>query len=144
MVLAELPARTVVPILALKLAGRIDSKTKFQKLIFLAKQENKLQTEYTFDWYFYGPFSRQLAEDLDMMIRLGLIETEDIASLKNSQPIIKTAFSLTNEGQKIAITINSKEREEKLKKVIDEWNVKELDGILKYVYGRYKELMSKS
>jgi uncharacterized protein YwgA len=67
-------------------AEKIEGRTRLQKMVFLFEKEvypkfkqNKLITEEDlprFIPYDYGPFSKQVYDDLEFLIGLGFVETE--------------------------------------------------------------------
>jgi len=125
----------------LDLAGRVDGKTKFQKMVFLAETEEKAITTYNFEKYHYGPFSFDLSDDLDALSKTNFIQEEKtIFGSSEGKQIIKSTFSLTLDGKK-----ELKENEVNLdkdgivalSKTVEKWNGKPLDEIIKYVYGKY-------
>ena len=56
--------------------GQRLGKTKLQKLVYFCKASG-VPMPYTFDMYYYGPFSQELAEDMDRLEILGLVERRE-------------------------------------------------------------------
>ncbi len=56
--------------------GQRLGKTKLQKLVYFCKVAG-VPMPYTFDMYYYGPFSQDLAEDMDRLEVLGLVESRE-------------------------------------------------------------------
>lgn len=125
----------------LDLAGRIEGKTKLQKIIFLAETEEKVLLTYKFEKYNYGPFSFELSDDLNSLVTTGFIKEEKtIFGISDGKPMIKSNFELTVDGK-----TELKEKEdsidnqtlESIKKVLEKWGSEPLDKILSYVYSKY-------
>jgi uncharacterized protein YwgA len=55
-------------------------KKAIQKLVYILEAVLKLRTGYSFQLYTYGPFSRDLAGDIDILDRLQAIKVEYIPS----------------------------------------------------------------
>lgn len=125
----------------LEIAGKIDGKTKLQKLMFLAETERGAPTTYKFEKYHYGPFSFELSDDLDALAKTGFVSEEKNGyGSSDGNLMIKCTFSLTQDGKK-----ELKENEAVLdangikifEEVTKRWNNTPLDSILKYVYQKY-------
>lgn len=58
---------------SLRSDGQRLGKTKLQKLVYFCKASG-VPMPYTFDMYYYGPFSQELAEEIDRLEILGLVE----------------------------------------------------------------------
>ncbi len=60
------------------LGGTIDGRKKFQKIVFIASELNKLPNKYRdFNWNYYGVYSYELAHDIDIANRLNYLKEED-------------------------------------------------------------------
>lgn len=57
--------------LAKRLNHQNFGKTKLQKLVYLTEKLKKVEVGYDFTFYTYGPFSSDLAADLDYVAELG-------------------------------------------------------------------------
>lgn len=60
--------------LAKRLNPQHFGKTKLQKLVYLTEKLKKIKVGYDFNFYTYGPFSSDLAADLDYVAELGGVE----------------------------------------------------------------------
>jgi len=49
------------------------NKTRLQKLVYFAQEVGQLATNYSYAIEYYGPFSRELAEDMSFLNALGYI-----------------------------------------------------------------------
>lgn len=107
--------RMVVILQLLEKVNREVGKTFIQKSIYLLQEGLKENLGYDYKLHFYGPFSQELADDIDTLEDLGLINVD---------------YNLKGDGYQIRITeegISFLNRfktqygieEEKLKKVLD-------------------------
>ncbi len=127
-------------LLFLKHAKKIEGKTKFQKMMFLAQKENKLSKEFEFIKYNYGPYSFELTKDVETLEKEGFltIEKEEFTT-DNKFSGKRFMFQLTKKGEKFVkdnkndFEIDSKIINETVKK----WNKKPMGDIIKYVYSKY-------
>jgi uncharacterized protein YwgA len=122
-------------------AKKVKGKTKLQKMFFLLNEEEKICTGHDFAKYTYGPYSSELSNDLDALKQLELIGIEKSMFATNSDFVGKQfEYKLTKNGEDL-ITQQEKDfttqEKQKIKKIILEWNNKELPEIINYVYGKY-------
>ena len=114
----------------------IPSRTHLQKEMFLLLKETVFQKE---DWYkfvphYYGPFSRELDNDLNELVASGLVNES-------------TGFALTPEGFKDADALwNTLDQSHKtaLSSIKERYNRLTSEKLLDYVYGKYKRYNVKS
>jgi len=137
----EFPKRMLFLLLFLRFAKFIEGKTKFQKMLFLAKAEYGLEHGYDFTRYIYGPYSQTLSSDLMSLISLELVKIDEVIFNTPGPFEGKLAtISLTKKGEEL---IDSKlddfsvEEKDKIKKVVMDWNPKNFKEILSYVYKKY-------
>lgn len=131
--------RMKVPLAILKAnGGKLNGKTKLQKLVFLAEMEKGLENKYKFEKYNYGPYSFELTDDLDALKQFGLIEVivENFSTDDFQGKIHK--YKLTKKGEK-ALNNLSNDFLDPINKVSNEWGSESLDEILDYVYGKYMD-----
>ncbi|MCS7365125.1 MAG: hypothetical protein NDF54_06805 [archaeon GB-1867-035] len=85
------------PLLLLKIlkehSGVIEGRKRFQKIVFLLKEKYGIPLKYSFLSYYYGPYSKELQRDLNILVRLGLIE-EDFDG-------VMYTYKLTELGEKL-------------------------------------------
>ena len=116
---------------------KIDSKTKFQKLVFLAKKEYNLDLGYDFKQYNYGPYSEELSLDIEALKQLGFINVKEeiISNLnENNYPIIRYEFEISDLGKEL---VNNSKSDLNINNNLLSWNKKELRDIISYVYDKY-------
>jgi hypothetical protein len=137
----EIPSSLSLLLVFLHFAKKIEGKTKLQKLLFLGEKEYGINFGYAFEKYNYGPYSFSLTDDLNALERFNLINVEEVLFTAKSpfQGKIIT-FSLTDNGKRIADCRLEKIEssiQERMKKLISDWNSKPLKDIISYVYGKY-------
>ncbi len=125
----------------LEIAGKIECKTKFQKLIFLAQTEERALTTYKFEKYHYGPFSFDLSDDIEALSKTGFVREEVVGYGSSSGKLmIKHTFSLTPDGKKeLQVSEHNLDKTgvQAISSSVKKWNSAQLDKVLKYVYGKY-------
>ncbi|QLG28181.1 helix-turn-helix transcriptional regulator [Halorarum halophilum] len=130
----------------------IEGRTRLQKLVFLMEQELEEESkssldspDYGFIAYDYGPFSKELYDDLDSLEDADLIdvEEEDITDGK-----VKYTYRLTEEGRSWARHLIDNEGAtgvyslaEDLK---EEYNDMLLSDLINKVYAEYPEYAKNS
>jgi uncharacterized protein YwgA len=134
----------------LAILGTVKGRTRFMKLLFLLRYELGVKTGNfpKFRAWIYGPFSRELAEDLEELrdsafiietpvpIRTGEFQEEESSS----------EYRLSSKGEKLASDIMNgltKSELEKLNRLVP-FNRMPLKDLLKYVYRRYPKFISRS
>ena len=109
----------------LKECKKIRGRKRFQKLVFLAKIAG-IPFKETFEWNNYGPFSKELAQEIDTLCKLDLIE-EDI---NNSEYY----YTLTKKGEEFLDEMWSKvsdkyERLSKILPTLNEYDTQDLEKL---------------
>lgn len=61
--------------------GTIEGRKRFQKIVFLLKEESAVQFTYPFTSYLYGPYSSRLQDDIDILVQTGNLQEEKAGSL---------------------------------------------------------------
>ncbi len=149
---------------------RVAGITRIEKLLFLLQKETafsgKLREKFEFKPWKFGPFSKGVYEDLDLLVSAELVDVEE-RELANyveyteqneltdwigigsepGEPVVERVFSLTDRGKKVA---------EKLRDLISEKDWQEIAGLkrrfesvpltrlIQYVYHKYPETTGKS
>jgi len=126
----------------IKLAGKIEGKTRLHKMVFLGEKEEGLDFGFEFEKYNYGPYSFGLTKAVDALQELKLIDVETILFASSDQKGFQTkqfSYTLTSKAEEL-----TKEKEEnmkdflvKLKLLIDKWNKVPRSEIIKHVYSKY-------
>jgi len=146
--------RKLLP-LALMYAGDgepIEGRTRLQKLVFLMQKrleeagEDPLQSDdYEFVPYDYGPFSKELYDDLDETIARGMVEgrEEDLGKDK-----VKYDYEIQDYGEKWVRDQLSKEEARRIlelaEEIKDEYGDVYLSDLIDEVYSRYPEYAENS
>ena len=144
---------------------RVAGITRLEKMMFLLQQETafsgKLQNKFNFEPWKFGPFSREIYEDLDLLACLGLVEakvqelpsyaeyTEEDRLIESEvdEPVVQKVFTLTDRGcrvtEKLRAAISDRDWAEigQLKKRFEKVP---LTRLIQYVYQKYPETTSKS
>lgn len=149
----ELNLRQVLPLALLYSADehKIKGKTRFTKLAFLAEEELAtrdvdLDEKITYEFYpyDYGPFSKQLLEDLEMFDQKGVIDISEQETFRSTrydfelQPAAVEAFEQVKDSSKV------KPIHEVAKEVVDEFSSWGIRSLLDYVYEEYPKYQQNS
>ena len=127
----------------IRTAGKVESKTKLQKMMFLAKEDEKVNHGYFFEKYLYGPFSFDVSSDLNALERFGLIRIERTTVNLEDNEVERFSFSLTSEGLKFleeSKNILEDVDVEGIHRIVGKWNAKTLNEILDYAYKKVNKL----
>lgn len=121
--------------------GTIESATKIQKLAFLSIRENGLTPFTNFKWHYYGPFSKEIQDTVDVLKSQEIVSEEEInrVSYSGKEYTIKR-LSLTAKGRRLAESENCRigsDNEAALLETIEKYGDKPLAKILDYVYKAY-------
>ncbi len=119
------------------------SMTRFQKMAFLADKEVFEKDEYT-DWkpHYYGPFSRDLENDIENYSKKGLLKSEKRRHPISNEPV--SCYMLTDEGKEKFNSLCSNKKYvsyiEKIKKRFFRYQFHKTNAILlSYVYKNYPD-----
>lgn len=146
--------RKLLP-LALMYAGDgepIEGRTRLQKLVFLMQKrleeagEDPLQSDdYEFIPYDYGPFSKELYDDLDETMACNMVEgrEEDLGEDK-----VKYDYEIQEDGEKWVSEQLSKEEAQRIlefaEEIRDEYGDVYLSDLIDEVYSRYPKYAENS
>lgn len=136
------PKLLPLALLALNEEGQIEGITRFQKLVFMAQKENpNLRTEpYDFESYDYGPFSKELYDDIDSLVRNGYI-SRSVDETGNGNE--KHIYSITQKGRKYIRQILESDAGrddlavEELRQLKEEYNEMPILQLIRLIYNRY-------
>ena len=153
------------------IAEPIEGRTRLMKLVFLLDMELDLQRDlqidrpYKFEAYDYGPFSKDLLNDLDFLENMGLIksdskglaspmdqdEEENLTQLISIGELEQEAtsvyeqqtFSLTERGRQFVeselIPGAPEKVREGIRRIKKDYATLSLTSLLRYVYAKYPE-----
>lgn len=127
----------------------IQGRTRLQKLVFLTQKEftraeDRLPGTYTYVPYDYGPFARDLYDDLDRLKDRKVI-VEDPEEMEDGK--IKYDYRLGPRADEYLAEIPEERFEAALElaqKIKSRWNSEELPELLDYVYSEYPEYAENS
>jgi len=129
-------------LLLIKLAKRIEGKTKLHKIIFLGKEEEEIDLGFEFVKYNYGPYSFELTKALESLETLELIKIQmDVLNSTDSEGFInkKFIYMITDKGDKLVDLEFEKLKEvmEKIKLLVEKWNNVSREKIIEHVYSKH-------
>ena len=128
-------------------ADPIGGRTRFQKMIFLLSQHAKFfKNKYDFDPHDYGPYSQELQDDIDNLIREKFL-TEERRTIEGGK--IRYEYSITDKGESLVNRVLSNEHFEKkfrFSKILElsneiknDLNHADLYLLLSEIYEKYPE-----
>lgn len=130
----------------------IEGRTRLQKLVFLLEQEleehsrSPIQgSDYGFIPYDYGPFSKELYDDLDWLSEEGLVDASE-KEMEDGQ--VKYDYEITDQGvefveQQLA-SADGQTIVELARDLKGEYNDVLLSNLIEYVYSEYPEYAENS
>lgn len=137
----------LLPLLLLNAEGgsAVEGITRMQKLVFLVQRSEgeKDIGEYEFIPDDYGPFSKQLYDDLDQLVRNGYVKRKNERTPAGNN---KQVYEITDKGRTyLEVLDSSGEFEEEapldtIEKIKEEYNDLPLLKLLKNVYNEYPEM----
>lgn len=123
----------------------VEGITRFMKLVFLAQREGLNRELYEYGPNQYGPYSKELYDDLDKLVASGFIER---VSAKTGDGNEKQVYRLTQKGEK---ALKGARRENDLSELMEvtesiksRYNSMGLWDLLEYVYGEYPDMAEDS
>ena len=125
-------------LLYLFIFGAMKGRTRFEKLLYLQKEELRFVKGnfYSFQWYHYGPFSKELLDDLNDLQDENLISVEAREVDMNSGIAHLYIYRLTSKGKELIPGILQEFPPETLKKLenLKRFNAMPLEKLKEYVY----------
>lgn len=126
-------------------AERVDGRTQVQKLAFLTQKETKLGESYRFVPWKFGPFSKEVWEDLDLLVSEGIvIEIPQGGKDKT----VGYMYALTKDGARLVTDRILSQLDDnmlvQIKRMIENYSQMNLSELLTYVYEKYPEYTEKS
>ena len=114
--------------------------TRFQKTIFLVQKELGRELGYNFIPYYFGPYSRELQDDVYRLERQGFVNVEEVAVedlVTGTLVGFKKVYKITDKAPVV-------ELDQKLKSFVTEKLIMPLHDLLRYVYVKYPEYTATS
>jgi len=122
--------------------GMVYGRTYLQKLLFIIRKE--LQIGFDYEEYHYGPFSRELNNCINALVKGGLIE-ESVMQTKANDCYV---YRLTDSGKEAARKTPNKNSDNFKKKEIleicERFRGFKPTDLLRYVYQKYPDWATKS
>ena len=115
---------------------KIPSETHLQKEMFLLMKETifSKSKEYEFKPHYYGPFSAELRDDLNLLVYKGLIDEDDGIRL-TPLGFRKAASVWRSMGASETVAVI---------RIKEQYNFNSIDGLSEYVYSKFPMFTVKS
>lgn len=138
--------RADYPLILIGMGKVVEGATRLQKYAFLSAMKIKKLHELDFydDWVasHYGPFSRELASDLNVSVMTGKIGKYKV---KNAYGYDVERFSLMDGREKVDQFMREHPPEYKqMQEIIDKYQAKSLSELLQDVYFQYPQYAKSS
>lgn len=131
-----------LPILLLGTLGPIKYKTRLQKIAFLYDQEVAKKPTYEWSPHRFGPYSRELIDDVELHCTTGLIKKLDVEDSFRGKSI---QYALTIRGQKKFREILNKYKISVIRSKFLQYQYHNTNfQLLQYVYNKYPKYTTKS
>jgi DNA-binding PadR family transcriptional regulator len=115
----------------------IEGITRFQKLVFLAQEEQDGRDPYTFRARDYGPFSKELYADLDRLVAKGFLSCEEVTTEFGNT---KKVYELNDKGRRAVENSDTADfpvDPAELEEVGQQYGDRDFWDLLEYVYESY-------
>lgn len=148
--MSTIKAKDLIPLAILSNidTGRVEGRTRLQKLAFLTQKELQaeidLNSELEFIHYKYGPFSQELIEAVEMLHDKGLLRRRKEKNLRGEEKYIYTITTKGSNAFKHNLE-NSSDSDKLVKisesadEVIAEYDSLSLPNLIEKVYEEYPE-----
>lgn len=144
--------RQLLPLALLEVEDEkpVEGRTRLQKLMFLTQKRldergSQIDWGYPFLPYDYGPFAKELYDDLDWLRHRGLIKERE---RRLDDDVIQYDYILTSEGREVAKERLEDEGMSQLKETFEavkkEFNDIPLQQLIDHVYSEYPEYAENS
>ena len=130
--------------------GTVSGRTRLQKLVFLAQEEfsdDLNASEYEFYPYHYGPFSKDLLNDIEALEQAGLVSERNIDLQRGEKYIYELEDDGRDELRQFLSTLSPSDRqeiEERAELVETNFNDISVSRLLEYVYNQYESYAEES
>lgn len=125
----------------------IEGRTRLQKLLFLIQKRvesdevESLEQSYDFIAYDYGPFSKEIYEDIDQLAHRGLVREE---KQRLDDGVIEYNYKLTEKGKAFVAERGLEDVPDEFEAVIEQFGDENLNNIIDYVYSEYPDYTENS
>ncbi|MHA1965158.1 MAG: hypothetical protein ACW97G_11295 [Candidatus Thorarchaeota archaeon] len=120
--------------------GQIHGKKRLQKIIFLLKNKHKVPFSFKFRPYFYGPYSSELSDHIDALIKHRFISERRVPL---GFMINRYDYILTKKGKEYLIE-NAPSLENDVKSLINDKTIEMKDEPTHILVSRSKSLVFRS
>lgn len=143
-----MPDRKILPLALIRANGEepVEGRTRLQKMIFLIQKQLEesisIGEVYEYFPYDYGPFSKELYEDLDELVKEGIIEEREETEEGEKK---KYYYELTSKGRKLVDDeLQNEELKEKVEEIKSQYNEMNLPDLMDKIYSEYPDYAEKS
>ena len=148
----EISKRIFYLLLTIYYAKVLHGNTRLQKILFVLTKElsekHNIETGYTFEAYYFGPFSIDIYRDLDSLQMMGFVEKSLVEIPAKDRVISYPEYKVTSLGSEIVrkiIQTKFKQRDlDFIKSIIEELNNLPLNELIRRVYLKYPEYTKNS
>jgi uncharacterized protein YwgA len=107
----------------------VRGRTMMQKIVFLLRSQFEAFENFSYSLHYYGPFSRDLSNQLDLLATYGFVEEEEVPAGES----LRYDISITEEG-KLAIGTKRSELVPKMVSVAKQLNGRPLPEVIDEAY----------
>ena len=134
---------TLIPLLLSNILGRVEGKTRFQKLIYLIQDEaaarNIEGSSFTYELCHYGPFSAELSSVLEDLHNNGFLKEEIEVTPAGYERFV---YSITGKGRRLLErskkkALLSKRLTQIVSNIAHEYGDFPLNELVNEAYGRF-------
>jgi uncharacterized protein len=118
-------------------SGGVQGRTRLQKMVFLAKKEQRVPFSMKFSVYYYGPYSEGLQDAIDQMVANGLVEEEKYPTPTGDEGYM---YTLTQQGSNLLGQVVSQLKDSErrgIREIVSRYGQKPLRRLLDHVYSNY-------
>lgn len=136
-------------LLDLSESGSIEGITRFQKLVFLAQKEVLGTEEYPFEPGSYGPFSKELYDDIDQLEQRGFLRLTTRPSARPGGRD-EQIYTLADKGRRAIRNAMRNDpaladlENDEMEQLVRKYNQANLWDLLDHVYAEYPKMAKNS
>lgn len=118
--------------------GTIHTKIKLQKLLFLVHKEAQIKNGYNFKKHYFGPYSQDLAAEVEVLDQSGILNVEHTISSNKREYVIYSATEKSRELFSEEFTPSEDPKLiEKVQEITDKYKDCGYYELKEYVYKKY-------
>lgn len=126
--------------------GEVNGRTRLQKLAFLLQEEELQQDAYNFIKYDYGPFSKELLDDLEDLEDKGVLKINKTRTFSGNKRYDYSVDSGAEEFLEVLAQANDDVEQitESAERVVRQYGDMSVREIVEHVYDKYPEYKENS